>query len=100
MGADLDKQFRIAARYVDQILRGANLEDLPIRHPSRYCLTVNANAAQNSLVGPAVTSPRATGSGLALMPALADARAAAQAPKAKRPHLQKGGGPTTSAPWR
>jgi hypothetical protein len=34
MGADLDKQFRIAARYVDQILRGANLEDLPIRHPS------------------------------------------------------------------
>jgi hypothetical protein len=70
MGADLDKQFRIAARYVDQILRGANPGDLPIRRPSRYCLTVNANDAQNSLGGPAVTSPRATGSGLALMPAL------------------------------
>jgi len=100
MGADLDEQFSIASCYVESNPGGANLGDLPIRRPSRYCLTVNANAAQNSLVGPAVTSPPATGSGLALLPALADARAAGQAPKAKRPHLQKGGGPTTSAPWR
>src|SRR6516164_8629518 len=63
---------------------GANLGDLPIRRPSRYCLTVNANDAQNSLGGPAVTSPRATGSGLALMPALVDPSAAGQALKAKR----------------
>jgi len=46
MGADLDEQFSIASRYVDQILRGANPGDLPIRHPSRYYLTINAGAAQ------------------------------------------------------
>jgi putative tryptophan/tyrosine transport system substrate-binding protein len=44
---DLDEQFRTAARYVDEILRGANPGDLPIRHPSRYYLTVNAGAAKN-----------------------------------------------------
>jgi putative ABC transport system substrate-binding protein len=42
---DLHEQFRIAARYVDQILRGAKPGDLPIQHPSRYFLTVNASAA-------------------------------------------------------
>jgi putative ABC transport system substrate-binding protein len=44
---DLDEQFRTAARYVDEILRGANPGDRPIRHPSRYYLTVNAGAAKN-----------------------------------------------------
>ncbi len=43
---DLVQQFRIAARYVDQILRGANPGDLPIRHPARYYLTINAGAAK------------------------------------------------------
>jgi putative ABC transport system substrate-binding protein len=41
-----EEQYRIAARYVDQILRGANPGDLPIRYPSRYYLTINKSAAQ------------------------------------------------------
>jgi putative ABC transport system substrate-binding protein len=43
---DLDKQYRIAASYVDQILKGAKAGDLPIRHPDRYFLTINARAAE------------------------------------------------------
>lgn len=42
---DQDEQFRIAARYVDRIVRGARPGDLPIRHPTRYFLTVNPAAA-------------------------------------------------------
>ncbi len=42
---DLEEQYRVAARYVDQILKGANPGDLPIRYPSGYFLTVNARAA-------------------------------------------------------
>jgi putative ABC transport system substrate-binding protein len=41
-----EEQFREAARYVDKILRGANPGDLPVRHPSRYYLTINKSAAQ------------------------------------------------------
>lgn len=43
---DLDEQYRIAASYVDQILKGAKAGDLPIRHPDRYFLTINARAAE------------------------------------------------------
>jgi putative ABC transport system substrate-binding protein len=43
---DLHDQFRIAARYVDQILRGARPGDLPIQFPPRYFLTVNTSAAR------------------------------------------------------
>ena len=42
---DQEEQFRLAARYVDQILKGARPSELPIRYPSRYFLTVNAAAA-------------------------------------------------------
>lgn len=42
---DQDEQFRIAARYADRILRGANPGDLPIQHPARYYLTINMRAA-------------------------------------------------------
>lgn len=42
---DQDEQFRMAARYVDRILRGARPGDLPIRHPSHYYLTVSRSAA-------------------------------------------------------
>ena len=42
---DLEEQYRVAARYADQILKGAHPGDLPIRYPSGYFLTVNARAA-------------------------------------------------------
>jgi putative ABC transport system substrate-binding protein len=44
---DLNEQFRIAAHYVDKILRGANAGDLPIRYPPRYFLTIHASAAKS-----------------------------------------------------
>lgn len=43
---NLLEQYAIAARYVDQILKGANPGGLPIRHPARYFLTVNTSAAK------------------------------------------------------
>jgi putative ABC transport system substrate-binding protein len=46
LSPDQEEQFREAARYVDRILKGAKPGDLPIKHPSRYFLTVNATAAR------------------------------------------------------
>ena len=44
---DFDEQLRMAAGYVDQILKGAKPGDLPIQYPPRYYLTVNRTAAKN-----------------------------------------------------
>jgi putative tryptophan/tyrosine transport system substrate-binding protein len=38
-------QYRMAARYVDKILKGAGPGDLPVRYPGRYYLTINRSAA-------------------------------------------------------
>ena len=43
---DLVEQQRIAARLAAQILKGAKPGDLPITHPTGYCLTVNAGGAR------------------------------------------------------
>ena len=43
---DINEQFRAAARYVDQIVKGARPGDLPIQHPSPYYLTINTTAAK------------------------------------------------------
>ena len=40
-------QFRAAAGYVVQILKGARPGDLPVRYPPRYFLTLNKTAAKN-----------------------------------------------------
>jgi ABC-type uncharacterized transport system substrate-binding protein len=45
---DPEEQYRVAAHYVDQSLKGANPGDLPIRYPSGYFLTINAGAARRS----------------------------------------------------
>jgi len=47
LSPDQEEQFREAARYVDRILKGAKPGDLPIKHPSRYFLTVNLTAARD-----------------------------------------------------
>ena len=43
---DQEGQYRMAARYVDKILRGAKPGDLPVRHPGRYYLSINKSAAR------------------------------------------------------
>ncbi|MGQ0542919.1 MAG: ABC transporter substrate-binding protein [Blastocatellia bacterium] len=43
---DQEEQFRMAARYVAKILRGAKPGDLPVHFPERYYLTIDRNAAK------------------------------------------------------
>lgn len=45
---DLPQQFREAAHYVAQILRGAKPGDLPVKHPEKYYLTLNTAAARQT----------------------------------------------------
>jgi putative ABC transport system substrate-binding protein len=45
-GADNFALFRDAARYIDQILRGAKPGDLPVQQPTRFLLVVNLKTAK------------------------------------------------------
>ncbi len=52
-GQDLGDQWRMSARYIDQIVRGAKPADLPVQYATKYALAINARAAQAlSLVVP------------------------------------------------
>ena len=44
--ADLAENFRLAARYVDKILRGAKPADLPVEQPTRFQLIINLKTAK------------------------------------------------------
>jgi putative ABC transport system substrate-binding protein len=45
-GLDWDDQFRHAAEYVDQILRGVKPADLPVQAPTKYQLVINLKTAK------------------------------------------------------
>ena len=45
-GAELGENFRLAAGYVDRILKGARPADLPVQQPQVFELTVNLKAAK------------------------------------------------------
>jgi putative ABC transport system substrate-binding protein len=45
-GTDQDAMFRLAASYVDRILRGDKPSDLPVQAPTRYQTAVNLKAAK------------------------------------------------------
>ena len=38
--------YRRAVGYVDSIVRGENLADLPVQAPTKYALTINLKAAK------------------------------------------------------
>jgi putative ABC transport system substrate-binding protein len=45
-GGDFVEGWRVAARYVDRILRGARPADLPVEHPTTFELAVNLTTAK------------------------------------------------------
>jgi putative ABC transport system substrate-binding protein len=47
-GADLVEQHRRAATYVDRILRGAKVSELPVQFPTKYRLVVNLKTANDA----------------------------------------------------
>jgi putative tryptophan/tyrosine transport system substrate-binding protein len=45
-GPDFVDQFRRAAHYVDRILKGEKLADLPVQAPTKYELVINLKTAK------------------------------------------------------
>jgi len=45
-GVEVSDMYRRAASYVDRILRGSKVADLPVQQPTRYALTINLKTAK------------------------------------------------------
>jgi putative tryptophan/tyrosine transport system substrate-binding protein len=45
-GIDFAESYRLAAGYIDRILKGANPADLPVQQPTKYELMINVKTAQ------------------------------------------------------
>jgi putative ABC transport system substrate-binding protein len=43
---DILGQYRLAAGYVDRILKGEKTADLPVQAPTKYLLTINLKTAK------------------------------------------------------
>jgi putative ABC transport system substrate-binding protein len=45
-GSDVTELARSVASYIDRILRGAKISDLPVQYPTRFRLVINLKAAK------------------------------------------------------